>query len=51
MDDDDFRTKHPKTLKLSPEAWDKFIKVIENPPEPTPALIESVRKYGKFAKK
>lgn len=29
----------PCVLYLSPEAFEKFLEVIENPPEPTPELI------------
>ncbi len=33
----------PSTITLSPEAWDKFIEAISNPPEPTEKLINLMR--------
>lgn len=37
------------TLVLSPEAYNKFIEACENPAEPTEALKEMFRKYGRFS--
>lgn len=45
---DEFKRLFP-TITLSPEAWDKFIEAINDPPEPTEKLINLVRKYGRFA--
>lgn len=40
---DDSIAKIQTEFVLSPEDWDKFNAVLENPPEPTPALRELLR--------
>ena len=35
---------------LSPEDWEKFTEVLANPPKPTKALVEAVKRHKKLVK-
>lgn len=53
-DFEDFKKKYPRAftkITLTPEAFDNFMKVIENPPPPSPELIKMMRTYGRFINK
>lgn len=33
-------------IRLSKEDWDAFIKVLENPPEPSPRLVQALARFA-----
>lgn len=33
----------PQVIKLSPEAWDRFMEMLENPPAPNQKLIDLMK--------
>jgi uncharacterized protein (DUF1778 family) len=47
---DDFKTLIQENIRLSPEAYAKFIEHIENPREPTEALKKLMREPSRVAK-
>jgi uncharacterized protein (DUF1778 family) len=42
---------HVEKIELSDEDMDTFVKTLENPPEPTPALVEAFKKHSKKSTK
>lgn len=43
MNEDDWRDLKPEVIRLSPEAYAKFVNAIENPKPPTEALKRLMR--------
>lgn len=41
----------PERIALSKEGWEAFIKLLENPPDPSPALVKLFKKYETLRKK